>query len=281
MSDDELGARVAKARLLRGLHERGTVVLPNAWDAASAALLAAAGASAIATTSGGIAWALGRQDGEGLTRTEMAEAVLRIAAAVDVPVTADVEGGYGAEPADVSATVSAIIDAGAVGANIEDSRAGGSLFSRADQCDRLRAARAAADSSGVSDFFINARTDVFLFGIGNPAGRLDETLDRAGDYAKAGADLLFVPGLLELPALSSLVASAPLPVNVMAAPGGPTITELREIGVRRITVGTGIAQAAYGVAQRAARELLNAGTYAELRPGISFAELNQLFSERA
>jgi 2-methylisocitrate lyase-like PEP mutase family enzyme len=279
MTDNLLTAR---AHRLRSLHEDGTLVLPNAWDAASAALIAAAGAAAIATTSGGVAWAQGRPDGEGLTRSEMVEAVRRIAATVEVPVTADIEGGYGPEPADVAATVSAVIEAGAVGANIEDSRSDdGSLYTAAEQGHRLAAAREAAAASGLEGFVVNARTDVFLLQVGEPAGRLDDVLTRAEAYASAGADVLFVPGLLDLDALAAIVAATALPVNAMAGPGAPTIAELSGIGVRRVSLGSAVAQAAYAVAQRAARELLQAGTYAALQEAISFPELNGLLPKRA
>lgn len=268
----------AKARQLRSLHEQDTLVLPNVWDAASAAVTVSAGAPAVATTSGGVAWALGRRDGEGLTRGEMAEAVRRIATAVEVPVTADVEGGYGAEPPDVAATVKAIIAAGAVGVNIEDSRAAdGSMVTLQEQARRLLAAREAAAAAAVPQLVINARTDVFLRQVGDPAGRLDDVLQRAAGYAEAGADVLFVPGLLDLDVLKRLVAASPLPVNVMAGPGGPSVAELSAIGVRRVTVGTAIAQAAYTVARQAARELLGTGTYSTLSSGISYPELDALF----
>lgn len=279
---DMIDDLIAKARLLRGLHDRSTVVLPNAWDAASAALFAAAGAVAIATTSGGISWAHGRPDGQGLTRVESVEAARRIVEAVDVPVSADIEEGYGTAPGDVSTTVRAIIDVGVAGMNLEDSRAaGGPLFGRTEQADRLRAAREAADAAGVPELFVNARTDVFLFQIGDPAGRLDEVLDRAESYATAGADLLFVPGLSDLRTIELLVSSAPLPINVLAGPGGPTTAELRAVGARRITVGTGIAQSAYATARQAASELLESGTYTELDSAIEFSELNDLFPRRS
>ena len=159
---------------LRALHAAGVLVLPNAWDAASAAVIALAGAQAIATTSGGVSWSLGCSDGQHLTRAEMTERVREIAAAVAIPVTADIEGGYGADPEDVALTVEAVIAAGAVGVNIEDSRArGGPLFDPAEQAARIRAGRTAAASAGLPELFINARTDVFLFGIGVPEARLD------------------------------------------------------------------------------------------------------------
>jgi 2-methylisocitrate lyase-like PEP mutase family enzyme len=271
-----------RARRLRELHEHGTLVMPNAWDAASAVMVVRAGAEAVATTSGGVAWSLGRPDGEGLTRTEMAEAVRRIVAAVEVPVTADVESGYGPAPSDVAATVRAVLAAGAVGVNIEDSRSDdGSLFTPQQQADRLRAARAAAVEAGVPELVVNVRTDVFLRQLGDPAGRLDDVLERAATYAKAGADVLFVPGLLDLDVLTRLVDASPLPVNVMAAPGGPTVADLRGIGVRRVTVGTALSQAAYTAAHRAARELLDEGRLTALGSAMGYPELNACFTARA
>lgn len=269
-----------RAGLLRSYHydPAGVLVLPNAWDAGSAAVFAAAGARAIATTSGGIAWSLGRPDGQQLGRAEMVDAVARIAAAVDIPVTADVEAGYGLEPADVAAMVEAVVDTGAVGVNLEDSGApGGGMFAVDVQARRLRAARDAARASGVPDLVVNARTDVYLLQVGSVAGRLDEVRARAEAYAAAGADCLFVPGLLDLTVLAWLVAVSPLPVNAMAAPGGPSIAELSAVGVQRVSVGTGIAQAAYTVAGRAAAELLTSGTYKALAGGFEFTDLNHLF----
>ncbi|WP_328459508.1 isocitrate lyase/phosphoenolpyruvate mutase family protein [Actinoplanes sp. NBC_00393] len=261
-----------KARTLRALHERDVLVLPNAWDPVSAALMVRAGARAVATTSGAVAWSLGSRDGETLTRDGMMAAVHRIAAAVDVPVTADVEGGYG----DVAATVRATIAAGAVGVNIEDSRAeNGTLRDAGEQAERVQAAREAA---GLPDFVLNVRTDVFLLQVGEPAGRLDDVLARAAAYAEAGADCLFVPGLLDLKILAELTAASPLPINAMAGPGGPSVAELAAAGVRRISVGTAIAQAAYGVAERAARELLDAGTFGALSDAPSYADLDELLN---
>ncbi|MFI5593436.1 isocitrate lyase/phosphoenolpyruvate mutase family protein [Amycolatopsis sp. NPDC051758] len=262
------------AENLRSLHDR-TLVLPNAWDAASAAIIAQAGAAAIATTSGGVAWSAGKPDGHGLTREEMADLVARIVRVVDVPVTADIEGGYGPSAADVAATVRAVVEAGAVGINLEDSTApGGPLFDVGAQVERVRAAREAATEAGLPELWINIRTDVYLFGIGEPEGRLDEVLSRAGAYVGAGADSLFVPGLIDLDTLRTLVEQSPLPVNVMVWPGAPTVAELEAVGVRRISVGTAIAQAAYAVAERAAAELLEKGTYGALEGGLDFGAVN-------
>ncbi|WP_236718277.1 isocitrate lyase/phosphoenolpyruvate mutase family protein [Actinoplanes sp. TFC3] len=260
-----------KARTFRNLSNGPVLVLPNAWDAASAAVIVRAGAPAIATTSGGVAWSLGRPDGQGLTRQEMADAVRRIAAAVDVPVTADLEGGYGPAPGDVAATVQAAIEAGAVGMNLEDSGAEG-LFSPTDQADRIRAGREAAAAAGLPEFFLNARTDVFL----RQAGDEHEVTARAELYAKAGADGLFVPGLVDVAVLGRLTAAVGLPVNAMAGPGGPGVAEFAAAGVKRVSVGTAIAQAAYGLAERAAREVLGAGTYSSFAEGVAYGDLNAL-----
>uniref|UniRef100_UPI003F49ACD1 isocitrate lyase/PEP mutase family protein n=1 Tax=Nonomuraea bangladeshensis TaxID=404385 RepID=UPI003F49ACD1 len=267
-----------KARLFRALSAESVLVLPNAWDAASAAVIAAAGATAIATTSGGVSWAQGRADGQQLSRSEMAEAARRIVEAVSVPVTVDVEGGYGPAGADVAATVRAMVEVGAVGINLEDSTAvGGPLFEVAEQSTRLRAAREAAAAAGLADLFINARTDVFLFGIGAPEDRMGDVLARAAAYAEAGADGIFVPGLLDLDLLATLCARSPLPVNAMAMAGGPGVTELAQAGVRRITLGTGLAQAAYATVRRATVELLGTGDLTALNGSLDFSELNLLF----
>jgi 2-methylisocitrate lyase-like PEP mutase family enzyme len=272
-------AQQAKAQLLQSLHGSGVLVLPNAWDAVSAAVIAATGAKAIATTSGGMAWSMGRTDAQGMAREEMVDQVRRIARAVDVPVTADIEGGYGPAPDDVARTVEAVIQAGAVGVNIEDSGApDGGLFEAQAQAERLSAGRAAAERAGLPGLMINVRTDVVLFGIGDREGLLDDVVARAGVYAQAGADCLFVPGLTDLETLSLLVKSSPLPVNVMAGPGAPSIAELEAVGVRRVSLGTAIAQAAYTVVRQAATETLTKGSYEALTGAIDYGTLNGYFA---
>lgn len=271
----------AKATTLRSLQDDDVLVLPNAWDAASAALIAAGGAQAIATTSAGVSWGLGRPDGQNLTRAEMVDAVARIAAAVDLPVSADIEGGYGPGADDVARTVTAVIEAGAVGINLEDSRApGGPLFEPQEQATRIRAAREAASAAGLPELVVNARTDVYLFGIGSDAGRLDDVVARARSYAEAGADSLFVPGLLDLGTLSELTRRVDLPVNAMAGPGAPSVDELRAAGVRRVSVGQAIAQAAYSLARRAAVEVLGKGTFDSLADADTFGDINGAFRAR-
>ncbi|GIH11536.1 hypothetical protein Rhe02_96030 [Rhizocola hellebori] len=262
----------ALAQQFLALHEGPTLVLPNAWDAASAAVIESAGATAIATTSGGVAWALGRSDGEALERADALDAVARVVRAVSVPVTADVEAGYG----DVAATVTGVIQAGAVGVNLEDSR-GGKVISVQEQAAQYALARAAADAAGVPDFVINARTDIYLFAHGAPESRYDEVVARAEAYAQAGATVLFVPGLLDLPTLEALSKASPLPVAVMARPGGPTIGQLSDVGVRRVSIGTGLAQLAYTSALRAAQEMLTEGTFTSMEDAVDYGVINSLF----
>ena len=266
-------AQVRRAETFARLHRPGNpLLLPNAWDVASAVLIAAAGAPAIATTSGGVAWSLGVPDAADLGAGRAAAVIDRITAAVSVPVSADIEAGYGPDADAVLATVTAVVRAGAVGVNLEDRLPGQSgLLGPAEQADRLAAARTAADRLGVP-LWINARTDVFLAGQG-PAARLEEAADRAVAYAAAGADSIFVPGLTDPAAIAEL-AAGPLPVAVMAGPGAPPVAELAAAGAARISLGTAIAQAAYAVAARAAAELLTAGTYTATAGGIGYAELN-------
>jgi 2-methylisocitrate lyase-like PEP mutase family enzyme len=270
--------QVEKARQFAQLHEQGMLILPNAWDPGSAVIIASAGAPAIATTSGGVAWSTGRPDGQALSREQMIERVTSIARAVDLPVTADVEGGYGPDPEDVAATVEAAVAAGVVGVNIEDSRAaGGSLFSAAEQAARLKAGSEAAAAAGLPGLVINARTDVFLHGIGKEEGRLAEVTRRAEAYAEAGATSLFVPGLLDLDILEELVRSTPLPINAMAGPGAPSIADLERVGVRRVSLGTAAAQAAYGITRRVAAEALEKGTFEALAGVPAYVDVNSSF----
>jgi 2-methylisocitrate lyase-like PEP mutase family enzyme len=264
------------AEVFASLHQAGApLLLANAWDVASAVAIEAAGAKAIATTSAGVAWSLGVPDAAGLGARQAAEVIARIAAAVSVPVSADIEGGYGDSPDAVAATVLAAVQAGAVGVNLEDRRGRALLFETAQQADRLAAARAAAGDVRV---WINARTDVFLSGTyASTTAAVAAALERAAAYHAAGADSLFVPGLVDLEALAELVAG-PLPVTVMAWPGAPTVTQLTAVGVVRISLGSAIAEAAYGLAARAAAELFTSGTYDTSADGFGYAAMNDALS---
>ena len=195
------------ATAFRALHVPGDpLVLVNAWDAASARIVEAAGAPAVATTSAGVAWSLGVPDGGALDRDQALKAVARIVRAVRVPVTADIEDGFGEDPAGVAATVERLRAVGAVGANIEDARRG-ELLDVADAAERVAAAHAA----GGADVFVNARIDTYLLAVGDPAGRLDATLRRAAAFVAAGADGIFVPGAADTAVIAELVAGIDAP----------------------------------------------------------------------
>ncbi|MET1075685.1 MAG: isocitrate lyase/phosphoenolpyruvate mutase family protein [Umezawaea sp.] len=267
-----------RARILRALHGGSPLVLPNAWDPGSAVAVQAAGARAVATTSAGVSWGVGVADAGGLTRAAALDVLRRIVAAVSVPVTADIEAGYGSTPDEVGETVAQVLAAGAVGVNIEDSPgvAGEPLLDPDAQAARLVAAREAAVAAGV-DLVVNARTDTYLMGVGAAEGRLAATLKRAERYAEAGADVLFVPGVVD-PEVIRELAAGPLPLNVMVHPGALTVGQLAALGVARISVGSAIAQAAYGLAGAAARELLGEGTYGSLEGAMEYGQLNDLLS---
>lgn len=265
----------ARATEFRALHKPGEpLILVNAWDAASARVIAAAGAPAIASTSAGVAWSLGAADGDNLGREAAVALVRRLTAAVSVPVTADIEAGYGDAPADVADTIRQVIDAGAVGVNIEDAdhRTGG-LRDISEHCARIAAVRGAADEAGVR-LFINARIDTYLRGSRDEA----ETMSRAKAFADAGADGIFVPGVVDLDVVARLIRSISAPFNVLVGPGAPSVSEFASIGVARVSLGSAVAQAAYGLARRAAIEAISAGTYSSLDDGFDFSTLNALMS---
>jgi len=258
--------QIEKADAFRRMHlEPRILVLPNAWDVASGRTFAALpGCRALATTSAGVARSLGHEDGERAPVAEMVEAARRIAAAVDVPVTADLERGYGDEPRDVAETIAMAIDAGAVGANLEDGTAGAErpLAAVASHARKVRVARGRADAEGVA-FVINARTDVFLRG----AGGVDEALERGRAYAEAGADCIFVPGVRDPEVIAALVAGLPIGMSVLATPAGPSLEELAGLGVARISLGPGSMGVALAALQRAAETVLARG---ELPADLAF-----------
>lgn len=263
------------ALAFRALHVPGDpLVLANAWDAMSARVVADAGAAAVATTSAGLAWALGAADGDRLDRDTALAAVARVAAAVGVPVSADIESGYAKDAAGVADTIRAVIGAGAVGVNIEDALyepAAGPLRPVAEQAERIAAAREAADAEGVP-LFVNARIDTFL----RDGGGVDRTLERAAAFLAAGADGVFVPGAVDPDTIGLLATSIDAPLNVLAGPGALPVTELAALGVARVSVGSGIAQAAYAVVRRAAGELLEKGAYEALAAALDYTALNEL-----
>jgi 2-methylisocitrate lyase-like PEP mutase family enzyme len=267
-------------------HGKAPLLLPNAWDVVSALLFERAGFPAVATTSAGIAWSLGYADGEHVSRSEMLAVVARIAGALKVPVSADLEAGYGPRPEDVAETVRGAIAAGAVGMNLEDARYGDvdaahPLYEIQAQVERVAAARAAADAAGVP-FVVNARTDVFLLGIGAPEDRLRMASERVNAYRAAGADSLFVPGVVDAATVGGLVRAIDGPLNVLAGPGVPTVAELTQLGVARVSVGGGPLRMALAAVVRASTELLRTGRYDALLSGaIPHDELNALLDRTA
>jgi len=254
-----------RVEILRRLHQGPRIlVLPNVWDVVTARIVEAAGFSALATTSAGVAFALGYPDGERISRAEMVAAVRRIAARVRVPVTADMEAGYGRTPQAAAETAREVIAAGAVGMNLEDAPAdGGGLFDVALQAERVRAARESAEAAGVP-LVINARTDVFLASIGAPETRLSHAVRRLNAYRAAGADCLFAPGVTDRATIATLVREVGGPLNVLAGPGCPPVPELEALGVRRLSLGSGVMRATLGLVRRIAGELQGPGTFAAL-----------------
>jgi 2-methylisocitrate lyase-like PEP mutase family enzyme len=271
----------AKTDAFRAMHQAPPIlVLPNAWDAVSARLFVKAGAKAIATTSAGVAASLGYPDGQKIPRALMLEAIARMARAVDVPVTADIEAGYATTAAELAETIRGVINAGAVGCNLEDAtgKSPKILFEIDEQIARIRAARDAGDRAGVP-VVINARTDVYLASVGEPGKRFAETVRRANAYREAGADCLFVPGVTDSGTLARLVHEIKGPINVLAGAGLPNVAELERIGVARLSVGSGIMRATLALARDAARDLLQHGTYsAFLDHSIPHSEINELMS---
>jgi 2-methylisocitrate lyase-like PEP mutase family enzyme len=266
------GSSNDKAAALLALHSGPGFVLPNAWDAGSARVLEQVGFPAIATTSAGIAWACGVPDGGAIDRDSMLGHIGRIVDAVGVPVTADLEDGYGATAEEVARTVARAAELGAVGANIEDVT-GGRLYGIEEAVERLSAARAAAPSG---TFVLNARTDTYFVGVMGDV--FAETVERCARYLEAGADCVFVPGVVEADDIRRLAAAIPGPLNVVAGLANtidaPTLFSL---GVVRVSLGGSLARASLSLLERAGRELVEHGTLGFLDGAISYADLQQRF----
>ena len=280
----DITAQARKAETLRKLHDGPRLlVLPNAWDVASARVLEELGYPAIATTSAGIAFALGYPDGQRISRDEMLEMVARIARAVRVPVTADMESGYGTTPAHMAETAKAIVAAGAVGLNFEDIT-GDTESSQVEtslQVEKIGTIREVSASQGVS-LVINARTDVYLMPIGPEATRFERTVERLRAYRAAGADCVFAPGVSDRGLIERLVRAVAAPLNILVTPACPSIPELEALGVRRASIGSGVMRTTLGLVRRIAKDLLERGTSPALFDGsIPFAELNELMTRTA
>jgi 2-methylisocitrate lyase-like PEP mutase family enzyme len=263
------------ARRFHQLHESGCFVIPNPWDAGSARLLAQMGFPALATTSSGFAWSLGRPDNH-VTLDEALAHFRAVAAAVDVPVSADFEGGFAVEPAAAGANVAAAAATGVAGLSIEDSTSDAAqpLFDFPLAVERIRAARAAIDGSGTG-VVLTARCETYVVGRPDVA----EAIRRLSAYAEAGADCLYAPGVRNTGEIRAIVeAVAPKAVNVLAGSDFTTVAELRALGVRRISVGGALARAAWTGFLEAAREIAEEGTFAALGRAVPGADINGRFA---
>jgi len=263
-----------RIRAFRALHQSGCFVIPNPWDVGSARILAQLGFSALATTSSGFAWTLGRADNH-VTLDQVLAHLRAMTASVDIPFNADFEGGFAVEPADVASNVTAATATGIAGLSIEDSTGDDAnpLFEFGLAVERVRAARQAIDASGTG-VLLTGRSEGFV------AGRPDltETIRRLTAYAEAGAECLFAPGLRTMEEIRAVVSAvAPRPVNVLVGSGFTTVAELEQAGVRRISVGGALARTAWGAFYEAATEIRQLGTFTRMGGGVPFASMNDFF----
>lgn len=264
------------------LHTTNAIFLmPNAWDAGSALMLASLGFPAIATTSAGVSFSLGFPDQEAAVSKEtMLDRVESVAAATQLPVSADLQSGYGTKPDDVGNTIKSAILAGVVGANIEDycGDPAQPLFALEHAMMRVRAARRAADASDVP-FVLTARTDAYLAGVSKPFA---EAVERCNAYREAGADCLFVPGASEPKTIEALVREINGPITVVMGLTGSSLTvaQLGSLGVRRVTIGGSLARATYGLIRKAAAEMSEFGTFSYAAQQIPDSELSQFFADQ-
>ncbi len=279
----DLRVQAEKAQQFRKLHAGPRILaLPNAWDVASARVLEEAGYPAIATSSAGVAFSLGYPDGQRISRDEMLGMVARIARAVRVPVTADMESGYGTTVKDMVETTKAVIAAGAIGMNLEDVT-GDDESSHVDlalQVEKIRVIRETASSAGVP-LVLNARTDIYLMPIGEAATRFKRTVERLRAYRQAGADCVFAPGVSDRNTIAELVKTIAAPLNILISASCPPLGELERIGVARVSAGSAVMRAALGLVRRIGKEWTETGTYNSLLDGaVPFAELNRLMGQQ-
>jgi 2-methylisocitrate lyase-like PEP mutase family enzyme len=274
--------QAAKAERFRAMH-RGPrlLVLPNAWDPISARLVVGAGFPAIATTSGGVAWAIGYADGEAAPWTEVVAATARIARSVTVPVTADIESGYGDTPEAVARSIGDIVAAGAIGVNLEDGLRSGAppIRSIADAAARIHAAREAAKRAGVP-MVINARTDLYIKNIGDEASRFEEAVERARAYLAAGADCFYPISLRDPATIVRLVEAIKAPININVRAGYPTIGELEALGIARASTATALPLVAMSAVRQSLEQLQATSRFDSVNPTLSHPEVQKLFSDR-
>lgn len=268
-----------KAKAFLSLHHGPRIlVLPNAWDVASARIFEDAGFPALATTSSGIANSLGYPDGQVIGRDEMLEVVARIVRAVSVPVTADMEAGYGKTPEDMAATARGVVEAGAVGVNLEDAvgEGSGELFEVGLQQQKIRAMIEAAKRKGVG-LVLNARTDIYLDEIGEPSTRAAQTIERLNAYREAGAECLFAPGVKDAATIEQLAHGVRGPLNILGVAGAPPVHALEKMGVARVSVGGGPMRVTMTIVSRIAKRLRDDGDFSAMfGEAMPFTEANRL-----
>jgi 2-methylisocitrate lyase-like PEP mutase family enzyme len=278
-----LKSQKEKAEDFRALHAgKRILILPNGWDVPSARVFEDAGFPAIATSSAGLLVSLGYPDGEVIGRDEFVSAIGRIARVLSVPLSADVVAGFGKTTKDVLVTVKAILKTGAVGINIEDfTHATKKLYPIERQIENVKAIRKLDETTGIP-LVINARTDALRFAEGDEGARFKEAVRRAMAYRDAGADCVYPMGLVDAASIANFVKALDFPINVMVRKGLPPISELHSLGVARVSFGPSPSYAAIGLLKRAAKEVLEKGTYENLIEGaITFDELNALAVPRA
>jgi 2-methylisocitrate lyase-like PEP mutase family enzyme len=270
-----------KAEVFRAMHKAPPLLLmANAWDAATARIFEAEGFAAVATTSGGVSWAVGYADGEAAPWDEIIGQTARIARAVDVPVTADIEAGFGATPEAVARSIGDIIGAGVVGVNLEDGMQGPVPIRAIDDAvARIRAGRAAADAAGVP-IVINARTDLYLRQIGDEQSRFAEAVARGQAYLAAGADCFYPIGLRDSTTIGRLVQALQAPININVRAGYPSVAELEALGVARVTTATQITLIALAATREVAREIKTTGRFDAIDPKLAHPEMQKLMAKR-
>jgi 2-methylisocitrate lyase-like PEP mutase family enzyme len=271
----------AKAEAFRALHRAPPLLLmANAWDAVTARMFEAEGYAAVATTSGGVSWALGYPDGEAAPWDEVVGQTARIARAVKVPVTADIEAGFGATPEAVASSIKDVIGAGAVGVNLEDGTPGPTPIRPIDEAvARIRAAREAASAAGVP-IVINARTDLYLKQIGDEAGRFEEAVARGHAYLAAGADCFYPITLRDSATIGRLAQALKAPVNINVRAGYPSVAELEALGVARVTTATQMTLVALAATREVARAIKTTGKFDAINPAVAHPEFQQLMAKK-
>ncbi|SFS46777.1 isocitrate lyase/PEP mutase family protein [Marininema halotolerans] len=269
-------SQLEKAQAFRQSHfDPNILVLPNAWDVASAKIFERKGFSAVGTTSAGIAASLGYPDGEFVPKELFITIIKRITESLSVPITADIVNGYGTHPTPLLETIQSIIDCGAVGINIEDGLVNGTLADIDHQSEKIQAIRTFSNSLGLP-LVINARIDTYWAHIGDPTDRYDHTIQRAISYLAAGADSIFIPSIKDPVIIQSFVTAIDGPINILVGPDSPSIQELEQWGVARVSFGSGPIRKIYAQVEAIAEEIARKGSYHTLADPMPYATLNHL-----